>query len=108
MPCATCDSSSSTAPGPQWKQGVPVFEQDGVGAHVEHYRAWLDADRLEMGGPFVDAAAGGMMICAAGSPEDAIRAHARADPAFAQGVMCAELFPYRVALWSAQGPAAGS
>ena len=40
------------------------------------------------------------------APSDAAAAALmRNDPAVKRGVMSAELFPYRVALWSPQGPA---
>lgn len=85
-------------PGPTWRHGTPIFEQDGIGAHIEHYRAWLDTGMLEMGGPFVDAAAGGMMISTAGLAEDAIRAHATADPAVASGLLVVEIRPWVVGM----------
>jgi uncharacterized protein YciI len=75
------------APGPAWQAGKPPFEQPGVGDHVGHYRAWLASGRLAMGGPFLDAAGGGMMICAAGVPEDEARSFALADPAVASGLL---------------------
>ena len=85
-------------PGPTWKPGAPIFEQDGIGGHIEHYRAWLEAGRLEMGGPFVDEAAGGMMISTADTPEDDIRAHALADPAVASGLLEVEVRPWIVGM----------
>jgi uncharacterized protein YciI len=45
----------------------------------------------------------GLVVLQAGS-EDEARARMRDDPAVAQGVMQAELYPYRVALWSTSGP----
>lgn len=38
--------------------------------------------------------------------QEAADAAMRADPAVAQGVMTATLFPFSVALWGAEGPAA--
>jgi len=54
-------------PGPLWKAGLPSFQQEGVQQHIEHFRQWLDAGKLALGGPFLDAAAGGMMIRPRGS-----------------------------------------
>lgn len=75
------------APGPKWKTGAPIFEQEGIQAHVEHYRAWLEQGRLELGGPFLDAHAGGMMIPAMGVPEAEITRYANADPAVVSGLL---------------------
>jgi hypothetical protein len=38
-------------PGPNWKPGIPAFEQAGLQQHVEPYRKLLDAGELAMGGP---------------------------------------------------------
>lgn len=85
-------------PGPKWQPGTPIFEQEGIADHIEHYRSWLDAGRLEMGGPFVDAGAGGMMISTAGVDAEAIRAHAIADPAVASGLLTVEIRPWIVGM----------
>ena len=75
------------APGPRWKAGVPLFEQEGLQAHIEHYRALLAQGKLEMGGPFLDEHAGGMMIAAAGLARSDIEAMAQADPAVVSGLL---------------------
>lgn len=85
-------------PGPKWRTDAPMFEQDGVAEHVEHYRAWLAAGHLELGGPFLDAAAGGMMISRAGVAEEAIRAHATTDPAVVSGLLVVEIRPWMVGM----------
>jgi uncharacterized protein YciI len=85
-------------PGPKWQPGKPNFEQDGIADHIAHYRIWFEAGRLEMGGPFLDAAAGGMMISTTGLAEDAIRAHAMADPAVASGLLTVEIRPWIVGM----------
>jgi uncharacterized protein YciI len=75
------------APGPAWQPGRPPFEQPGIGAHVAHYRTWLGNGMLAMGGPFLDADGGGMMITAPDVPEDEVRAFAAADPAVVAGLL---------------------
>ena len=57
-----------------------MFEQDGLQAHIDHYRTLFADGRLTMGGPFFGEGAVGMMI-----PEPASRARrssefAAADP----------------------------
>jgi hypothetical protein len=42
------------SPGPNWKPGVPAFEQDGLQLHVGHYATLLKPGKLLMGGPFMD------------------------------------------------------
>ena len=49
-------------PGPAWQAGVPLFEQRGIAQHIDHFRTLLESGKLEMGGPFLDASGGGMMI----------------------------------------------
>ncbi len=75
------------SPGPAWKTGRPIFEQAGVGEHIDHFRQLLDDGRLEMGGPFLDAAGGGMMIPVAGLTESEIVEFANADPTVASGLL---------------------
>jgi uncharacterized protein YciI len=82
------------APGPAWKAGVPPFEQDGIGLHVGHYRTLLAADKLLIGGPFLDARGGGFMIAAEGVGEDELRAFAADDPAVRSGLLTFELRPW--------------
>src|SRR4051794_40307708 len=50
------------SPGPSWKPGVPAFEQEGLQSHVAHYSQLLKQGKLVMGGPFLDARSGGIMI----------------------------------------------
>lgn len=78
-------------PGPRWVAGKPLFEQDGVREHVAHFGRPQQEGRLELGGPFVDDAAGGMMIPAAGVPHDEIVAFAEADPAVVSGLLRVEV-----------------
>ncbi len=75
------------APGPKWKAGAPIFEQEGVQAHIEHYRKWLEQGKLELGGPFLDGYAGGMMIPVQGLSESEVTSFANADPSVASGLL---------------------
>nr|WP_316641952.1 YciI family protein [uncultured Roseateles sp.] len=85
-------------PGPRWQAGVPLFEQQGLQAHVEHYRQLLAQGKLALGGPFLDAAAGGMMVPTAGLDEAEIRAFAEADPAVVSGLLTFELRQWMVGM----------
>ena len=72
-------------PGPQWNAELPVFEQPGLQAHVDHYRKLYDAGKLAIGGPFLDEPSGGMMVPAAGVGREEIEAFASDDPAGSAG-----------------------
>jgi len=85
-------------PGPAWRKGVDPREQPGIGAHVAHYRKLQAEGRLELGGPFLDAQGGGMMVPAAGQSETEVRAFAAADPAVAAGLLEFEVRPWYVAM----------
>lgn len=85
-------------PGPRWQPGKGMFEQEGLPAHVAHYRKLLEAGKLVMGGPHVDGKAGGMMIPAAGLEEEEIKAFAAEDPAVKSGVLNAEVRPWLVGM----------
>src|SRR4051812_38057078 len=69
------------SPGPAWKTGVPAFEQDGLRLHVAHYAELLRQGKLVMGGPFLDATSGGIMIAEPSVTEKELREFAAADPA---------------------------
>jgi uncharacterized protein YciI len=85
-------------PGPAWKPGLPIFEQEGLQHHVEHYGELFAEGKLAMGGPFLDAVSGGMMIPAAGIGEDEIRAFAEADPSVKAGLLKAEVRQWLVGM----------
>ena len=85
-------------PGPAWLPDKGMFEQPGVRAHVAHYRQWLEAGKLDMGGPHLDAAGGGMMIPVAGLSEDEVRRFASEDPAVKDGTLSFELRPWLVGM----------
>lgn len=85
-------------PGPAWQQGRSMFEQAGVREHVAHYRQWLDAGKLELGGPHLDAAGGGMMIPSAGMPEEEVRRFANEDPAVKGGTLLVDVRPWLIGM----------
>jgi uncharacterized protein YciI len=86
------------SPGPRWKAGVSVVEQPGIAQHIEHFRTLLESGKLEMGGPFLDDAAGGMMIPATGVSELEITEFARADPAVVTGLLRVEIRRWMVGM----------
>ena len=85
-------------PGPQWDKAKGPFEQPGLQEHINHYRKLLQDGKLELGGPFMDSAAGGMMIPAAGLGEDEIREFAQDDPAVRSGLLRAEVRPWLIGM----------
>lgn len=85
-------------PGPAWLPGKTLFDQPDVMAHVAHYRQWLDAGKLALGGPHLDAQGGGMMIPSAGLAEAEIRAFAAEDPAVRSGVLRFEVRPWLIGM----------
>jgi uncharacterized protein YciI len=86
------------SPGPRWQPGKPLFEQDGVQDHVNHYRPWAESGKLAMGGPFLDGAAGGMMIPSEAMPQAEIEEFAQADPAVRSGLLVAQVRPWLVGM----------
>ena len=84
--------------GPQWQDGVPALEQRGIARHIEHFRTLLDSGKLEMGGPFLDAADVGMMIPTEGVSEPEITEFAHADPTVAAGLLCVEIRRWMVGM----------
>lgn len=85
-------------PGPAWQSNTPVFEQPGLDLHVAHYRQWQQQGKLSLGGPFLDAQAGGMMVAEPGVAEAELRAFAAADPAVHSGLLRFELRPWLVGM----------
>lgn len=98
------------APGPAWEPGLPLLQQVGIQEHRAHYAQQLGAGRLLMGGPFLDATGGGMMIFQPDMDEDALRAHALADPAVVAGLLQFDIRPWLIGLRAggARPEAAGS
>lgn len=85
-------------PGPAWKPGLPFMQQDGVRAHVAHFRQWHANGQLLIGGPFLDEAQGGMMVTAPGVSRETVDAFAAADPAVASGLLTFEVRPWMVGM----------
>ena len=86
------------SPGPRWQPGVPAFDQDGLQLHVAHYAALLEAGKLLMGGPFMDAKSGGIMIAEPGVDEQELQTFAADDPAVRSGLLAFEIRPWMVGL----------
>jgi uncharacterized protein YciI len=86
------------SPGPAWDASKSLFEQPGLQAHIEHYRQWQVQGKLELGGPFMDGAAGGMMLPVAGVPETEVRRFAAEDPAVKAGLLRAEVRPWLIGM----------
>ena len=89
--------------------GPTEREQRIVQAHFAYLESLTAAGVVLMAGRTTteDAQAFGLVVFQVESAEDAERLM-RDDPAVRDGVMAAELFPFRVALWSAQGPDANT
>jgi uncharacterized protein YciI len=85
-------------PGPAWLAGHDMFAQPGIREHVAHYRQWLDAGKLELGGPHPDAGGGGMMVPAAGISEEEVSRFAAEDPAVVGGTLLAEVRPWLIGM----------
>jgi uncharacterized protein YciI len=85
-------------PGPNWQLGKTLFEQPGVREHVEHYRQFLEAGKLALGGPHLDATAGGMMIPTAGVSEEEVTRYAAEDPAVKSGLLLAQVRPWAIGM----------
>lgn len=84
-------------PGARWKSGVDFREQEGIGAHLEHYRRLLEEQKLELGGAFLDGT-GAMMVPVAGMMERDVQAFAEADPAVKEGLLVFEIKRWYVSL----------
>lgn len=76
-----------------------------VGEHFQYLKGLVEQGVVLMAGRTLNAdeSTFGIAIFEAES-QTAAEEIMRADPAVREGVMRAELFPYRVALWSAVGP----
>lgn len=86
-------------------EGPTGEEARVLGEHFAYLQALADSGVVLLAGRTLtpDEHAFGIVVFAAAS-EPAARALMDGDPAVAGGVMRAELMPFRVALWSAQGP----
>lgn len=88
-------------PGPRWQHGTPPFEQEGVQAHVDHYRELLKSGKLLLGGPFLDGGGGGMMVAADGVGAGDLAAFAAADPSVASGLLTFRIRPWLIGMRAA-------
>ena len=82
-------------PGPQWRPDTPAFEQVGLGDHVAWFRLLHEAGKVAFGGPFVDAASGGMMVLAADVGEEEAQAIANDDPGVRAGLLVVRVRAWR-------------
>lgn len=90
-------------PGPAWIPGRQMFEQPGLQAHVDHYRAMLESGQLGAGGPFLDGDGGGMMIARPGMPLEELVAFAEDDPAVRGGLLRVAIRPWMPAMRARDG-----
>lgn len=83
-------------------------ESETIGRHFEYLKELTAAGRVLMAGRTLntDDSSFGIVVFVADTKADA-EALVGGDPAVAQGVMRAELFPFGVALWAAGGPGGG-
>jgi uncharacterized protein len=86
-------------------EGPTDRESAIVGAHFSYLKGLVEQGVVLMAGRTLNAdeSTFGIAIFEAESIQ-AAEEIMRGDPAVREGVMRAELFPYRVALWSASGP----
>ena len=86
-------------------EGPTQREASIVGEHFEYLQKLVEKGTVFMAGRTLNAdeRSFGIVVFTAGSDEEALRLM-QDDPAVKHGVMNAELFPYRVALWSQQPP----
>jgi len=86
-------------------RGVTQREQDVVEAHFAHLQGLLESGVLLTAGRTTteDANTFGIVVLEA-ETEEAARQLMETDPAIVHGLMRAQLFPYRTALWSGKGP----
>jgi uncharacterized protein YciI len=81
-------------PGPMWSDpGLGFLDQEGIQAHVQHYRQLLVRGMLFMGGPFLNDG-GGLMILSADIGLKEVAEFAQADPAVRSGLLHAEVHPW--------------
>jgi uncharacterized protein YciI len=76
--------------------------------HFDYLQRLTEAGTVLMAGRTLNAdeRTFGIVVFAAASPEQAAEV-VENDPAMRQGIMRAELFPYRIALWFGQRPGIG-
>ncbi len=79
-----------------------MFEQDGLQAHVDHYRALLRVGKLVLGGPFLDDDGGGMMVATAEVDAAELAAFAAVDPAVVSGLLTYRIRPCLMGIRAAE------
>ena len=84
--------------GPKWAPDVPLFEQDGLQAHIDHYRMLFAEGKLALGGPFLGPGAVGMMIAELGVTREEIEEFAAADPSVQSGLLTFEVRQWLVGM----------
>lgn len=87
-------------------EGPTEHEASIVGEHFRYLQTLVAEGIVLMAGRTLnaDASAFGIVVFVAASETEAT-ALMQGDPAVKHAIMKAELFPYRVALWSEKGPA---
>jgi len=81
-------------PGPAWLPGIPMREQPGLKAHVDHFRVEAEAGRLFGGGPFTDDASGGMVVFKDDVEREHVERVAGADPTVQSGLLTFTIRPW--------------
>jgi len=90
-------------PGPGWKPGRHMLEQEGLQDHIDHYRGLLQSGQLGAGGPFLDGDGGGMMIARPGMLLEELVAFAESDPAVRSGLLTVLVRPWMAAMRATDG-----
>ena len=87
-------------------EGPTAHEAAVIAEHFDYLQRLVERNVVFLAGRTLndDETAFGIVIFAAPSAVAALEIM-RSDPAVAKGVMDAELYPYRIALWSSRGPA---
>ena len=80
-------------PGPTWRAGVAMSQQEGMRAHGAFFRTLVEQGRVFAGGGFVDID-GGMAIVRAANMDEA-RALLATDPAVIAGTFVADVRHWR-------------
>lgn len=87
--------------------GATEREQRVVGEHFRYLRALCDRGEVVLAGRSTTEDERVFGVCIFRAPDDTgARALVDGDPAVAQGVMTAELFPFRIAMVAETGPGA--
>lgn len=74
-------------PGPAWQDGVDFREQHEVSNHVGKYQRLFEDSKLELGGFFLHAGLGGMMVAVPDVPMEELNPFAAQDPAVQSGLL---------------------